>query len=245
MGFQFPRIVGHRGASADAPENTLAAFRLAAEQGAGAIELDAKLSADGVPVVIHDDTLDRTTDGHGDVRAHALAALGRLDAGGWFGLRFAGERLPTLESTLKLCLTLGLELNIEIKPCPGRAAETAEKVVADVRRFWPADRSAPLLSCFDPKGLEAARAADAALPRGFLVDDLDEGAIAEAKRLGCVALHVRHQALDQAGVTAIKDASLAPVAWTVNLPARAVELTGWGAVAIITDRPAMIRQALG
>lgn len=245
MGFRFPRIVGHRGASADAPENTLAAFRLAAEQGAGAIELDAKLSADGVPMVIHDDTLDRTTDGHGNVRAHALAALDRLDAGSWFDRRFAGEKLPTLEATLKLCLKIGLELNIEIKPCPGRAAETAEKVVADVRRFWPADRPAPLLSCFDVVGLEAARSADAALPRGFLVDNPDSAAIATARRLGCVALHVRHIALSHASVVAIKDAALAPIAWTVNRPERATELVGWGVAAIISDRPDAIGKALG
>lgn len=245
MGFRFPRVVGHRGASADAPENTLAAFRLAAEQGAGAIELDAKLSADGVPVVIHDDTLDRTTDRRGDVRAHTLAALDRLDAGFWFDRRFAGEKLPTLEATLKLCLALGLELNIEIKPCPSRAVETAEKVVADVRRFWPADHPAPLLSCFDPDGLAAARAADATLPRGFLVDTLDAAAIATARRLDCVALHVRHAALDRAGVAVIKDASLVPVAWTVNQPVRAVELVAWGVASIITDQPAAIRKALG
>jgi glycerophosphoryl diester phosphodiesterase len=245
MGFRFPRVVGHRGASADAPENTLAAFRLAAEQGAGAIELDAKLSADGVPMVIHDDTLDRTTDGRGDVRAHTFAALDRLDAGSWFDRRFAGEKLPTLEATLKLCLAVGLELNIEIKPCPGRAAETAEKVVADVRRFWPADRPAPLLSCFDPEGLAAARAAHDGLPRGFLVDDLDDAAITTARRLGCVALHVHQVALDRDGIAAIKDASLVPVAWTVNRPERAVELAGWGVASIISDRPGAIGKALG
>ncbi|MSP90147.1 MAG: glycerophosphodiester phosphodiesterase [Alphaproteobacteria bacterium] len=245
MGFRFPRVVGHRGASADAPENTLAAFRLAAEQGAGAIELDAKLSADGVPVVIHDDTLDRTTNGHGDVRAHAFAVLDRIDAGSWFDRCFAGEKLPTLEATLKLCQALGLELNIEIKPCPGRVVETAEKVVADIRRFWPTNRPAPLLSCFDPDGLAAARAADSALPRGFLVNDLDDAAIKTAQRLDCVALHVRHVALDRTGVAAIKEASLVPVAWTVNQPARAVELVAWGVASIISDRPDAIRKALG
>jgi glycerophosphoryl diester phosphodiesterase len=244
VSFRFPRVVGHRGASADAPENTLAAFRLAAEQGAGAIELDAKLSADGIPVVIHDDMLERTTNGHGAVRAQDLAGLVRLDAGAWFDRRFAGEPVPTLEATLKLCIELGLELNIEIKPCPGRAAETAEKVVADVRRCWPAGRPAPLLSCFKAEGLAAAQAAAPDLPRGFLVDDLAGDWAGTAKRLGCTTLNVDHRALDRSGVATIAAAGLVPVAWTVNDPARAAALVGWGVAAIITDRPGVIRAAL-
>lgn len=244
LGFRFPRVVGHRGASAEAPENTLSAFQAAREQGAGAIELDAKLTRDGAAVVMHDDTLDRTTNGHGAVRDHDLAALARLDAGAWFDPRFACEPVPTLEAVLRLCADVGLELNIEIKPCPGRARETAAQVVADIRQTWPADRPRPLLSCFDAEGLAIAQTIAPELPRGFLVDDLDGAWHDTARRFNCVSLHVDHRALDRASVAAIEAAGLAPVAWTVNDPVRAVELVGWGVISIISDRPGAVRKAL-
>lgn len=244
MTFRFPRVVGHRGASADAPENTLAAFRLAALQGAGAIELDAKLSRDGVPVVIHDATLERTTNGYGAVAAQDFVALDRLDAGTWFDHRFAREKLPTLRAVLELCAEVGLELNIEIKPCPGRAVETAQRVVEDVRRFWPGARPPPILSCFQAEGLEAARRIAPELPRGFLVDDLDGDWRSTARQLDCVALHVGHRALGQRAIATVRAAGLQVLAWTVNDPARARALLEWGASAIITDRPAAIHAAL-
>ena len=106
-----PAVVAHRGASAAAPENTLAAMRRAAEMGARWAECDVRLSADGVPVVIHDGTLDRTTDGRGALAAHTAAELARLDAGSWRDAAFAGEPVPTLAALLEEARRLGLGLN--------------------------------------------------------------------------------------------------------------------------------------
>ena len=124
-GFVAPRLIGHRGAAALAPENTLASIRAAADSGVPWIEVDAKLAKDGVPVLMHDDTLDRTTAGQGPVVARTSGELGRLDAGSWFDPRFAGETVPTLSQCLAECRRLGLGLDLEIKPDKGAEAVTA------------------------------------------------------------------------------------------------------------------------
>ena len=114
-----PRLIGHRGAKAVAPENTLASFRKAAEYGADCIEFDVRLCADGVPVIFHDNTLERTSDGVGRAADLDLAALKEFDAGGWFARELFGETIPTLPETIVLCRDLGLGMNIEMKPIPG------------------------------------------------------------------------------------------------------------------------------
>jgi len=154
-----PKVIGHRGAAAYAPENTLEGLREAARRGAGWVEFDVKLTADGMPIVFHDDALDRTTNAKGEVAAASLERIRGLDAGSWFGPAFAGARVPTLEEALRLVLEQGLGANIEIKPCPGREAETAERAVAEILRLWPAKRPPPLISSFKPACLAAAKAA--------------------------------------------------------------------------------------
>ena len=126
---ELPRVIGHRGAAAVAPENTLASLRRAKELGAGWVEFDVKLTRDGAAVLIHDERLERTTDGRGEVARTTLAELRKLDAGAWFDPAFAGERVPTLGDALALCGELGLGINVEVKPCPGREAETARVAV--------------------------------------------------------------------------------------------------------------------
>ena len=129
VGNAFAPVIGHRGAAAAAPENTLASLRKAKELGASWVEFDVKLTRDGVPILMHDERLERTTNGRGEVAQATLAELQELDAGGWFGPAFRGERVPTFEAALGLCAELGLGINVEIKPCPGREAETARVAV--------------------------------------------------------------------------------------------------------------------
>jgi len=128
MSLRLSRFVGHRGIAAEAPENTLTGFRLAAEAGFSWVEFDVMLSADDVPVLHHDEELGRTDNGSGPVAAHPLSALKALDAGSWFGPGFAGERIPTFEETIACCRALGLSMNVEIKPTTGREVRTAELV---------------------------------------------------------------------------------------------------------------------
>ncbi|MGS1070717.1 glycerophosphodiester phosphodiesterase [Burkholderia glumae] len=230
------RIVAHRGGGRLAPENTLAALEEGARRGHRMVEFDAKLSADGVSFLLHDDTVERTSNGRGAAAAMAYRELAALDAGAWFDARFAGERMPTLEQAAARCLALGLAANVEIKPCPGREAETGERVACDAARLWHDAAVPPLLSSFSVAALAAARAAAPALPRGLMVEKPPADRRALTAELGCVSLHASHLALDAASVAAIRAAGLHVLAYTVNEPARASELLDWGVDLICTDR---------
>src|SRR4051812_46107573 len=129
--FSVPKIIGHRGAKATAPENTLAGIRQAAREGATWVEFDVKLTADGYAILMHDETLERTTSGQGPVRRMALQDIRQLDAGMRFGPQWRGEKVPTLSEALQLLAELNMGFNLEVKPCPGREAETARAAVAD------------------------------------------------------------------------------------------------------------------
>lgn len=235
-----PRIIGHRGARASAPENTLAGLRQARQEGAAWVEFDVKLTADGVPILMHDDTLDRTTDGRGAVAAMMLDDLRRLDAGARFGGRWRGERVPTLREALTLLAELDMGFNLEIKPCPGRAADTARVALAEMAAHWPADRP-PIVSSFNAEAL--ATAADVPGTRctlGYLVDDLPAGWKDDVLRLACRSVHVGWRKLTRAQVTAVRDAGYDLIVWTVNERPRARELFAWGATAVISDCPAAL-----
>jgi glycerophosphoryl diester phosphodiesterase len=241
---RLPRVLGHRGAAAAAPENTLEGFRRAAAEGAAGVEFDAKLTADGRVVLFHDDTLDRTTDGHGPVAQMSFDALRRLDAGAWLGPQWKGVRIPTLEESLHLLFELGLEANIEIKPCPGREAETARAVVDVVRQVWPDDRGPPLLSSFARESLTAARAAAPDLPRGLLLWEQPPDWAQAAQALGCRTVNCAQQYLTAPWAAAIKRAGYGLIVYTVNDPVQARQILGWGADSIITDRPGEMAAAL-
>lgn len=239
---QPPPVIGHRGAAASAPENTLASFRRAAAEGARWVEFDVQLTSDGVPVVFHDASLERTTDGGGRLDRTPLPALKRMDAGSWFDPAFAGERVPTLEETLILLVRMGLGANIEVKARGARAAETARRAVATAREVWPAAAPAPLFSSFAPTALAAVREAAPDWPRGLLRSRLTPAALSAARWLGCASLHLDHRYLEAHQVRKTREAGLVPVAWTVNDTARARRLWDWGVAAVITDTPGRLAE---
>ena len=174
--------IAHRGASSYAPENTFAAFDLALELGARELELDVQESADGEVVVIHDDTVDRTTDGTGAVTGLGLAALRELDAGAWFGPHFAGERIPTLAGVLER-YGARARLHVELK---GRTPLLAAKTVALIQRHGAA--GAVTLTSFQKERLAEALALAPELPAGWLVRSVDDGVVAAARALGLAQL---------------------------------------------------------
>ncbi|GAB4189967.1 MAG: glycerophosphodiester phosphodiesterase [Thalassobaculales bacterium] len=243
MPLSFPGLVGHRGAALRAPENTLAAFRAAAAEGAGAVELDAKLTADGVVICFHDDRLERTTDGHGPVATASWPAIAGLDAGAWKAPAFAGTRVPTLAAALAEIAALGLAVNVEIKPCPGREAATAAATIAVIRSHWLAGRPI-IVSSFAEECLAVARDGAPGLPRGYLAERLPPDWMERAAALGCAAIHPGHRGLDAGLCRAVTAAGFLLAAWTVNDPARARELVAWGVDAVITDDPAGLASAL-
>lgn len=241
---EIPRIIGHRGAKVNAPENTIASIRRAYEEGARWVEFDVKLTVDDVPILIHDATLERTTNGQGDVRDRTLDEIRRLDAGSWFGPAFAGERVPTLAETLDFMAAHGMGFNLEVKPCPGRARETAEVALKMVKERWPSDCPAPIISSFSLDSLDAARKVAPDLPRGYLIEKLPVDWRENARTLDCAAIHPNSRHLSRDQVREIKAAGYALLVWTVNEVGRARDLLSWGVDSLITDAPGDIAAGL-
>ena len=240
----YPRWVAHRGAGRLAPENTLAAFRLGASHGYRMFECDVKLSADGVPFLMHDATLQRTTNavevigrGHSAVGGdHAWGVLSQLDAGSWHSRAWAGEPLPTLDHVARFCLSNGHCLNIEIKPTPGMERETGKVVAEHAARLWQGAAVPPLLTSCRPESLQAAHDAQPELPRGLLLDTLWTGWLETALTLGCVAVVCNHALWDTSSVMQAKSAGFKCLSYTVNDEWAAQRLLDLGTDGIITDR---------
>lgn len=244
----YARILAHRGGGTLAPENTLAAIRHGHELGFRAVEFDAMLAADDVPVLMHDATLERTTSGRGAVAAHGAAELAALDAGSWLAPRFAGEPVPTLAAAIELCRPRSIWINLEIKPSPGAEvrtgaviARTAAALYADCLgdasdRADAVDPRVPLLSSFAPEALRAAREAVSQLPRGLLIDRVPADWRGRLDHLGCVSLHTNYRHLSREQAHAVKKAGYWLFCYTVDDPERAREILAWGVDALCTDR---------
>ena len=224
----YPRWIAHRGAGKLAPENTLAAFRLGARYGWRAFECDVKLSADGVPFLLHDATLERTSNGVGAAGERSWHELSQLDAGSWHSHAYAGEPLPSLRAIADFVQRNGCALDLEIKPSPGTDAHTGAVVAAEVARLWHGHERVPLLSSFQPDALRAAREAAPELPRALLLDQLPADVVAAAGALGCVAVITDHKLMDAALLTRLHAAGLRALVYTVNEPERAQQLLAIG-----------------
>ncbi|WP_072571198.1 glycerophosphodiester phosphodiesterase [Enterobacter sp. SA187] len=230
----YPHIVAHRGGGKLAPENTLAAIDTGARFGHTMIEFDVKLSQDGQIFLLHDDNLERTSNGWGVAGRLPWSDLLQVDAGSWFSRDFTGEPLPLLSQVAQRCREHGMMANIEIKPTTGTGPLTGKTVALAARELW-ADMTPPLLSSFDIDALEAAQEAVPELPRGLLLDEWRDDWRALTTQLGCVSIHLNHRLLDEARIAALKDAGLRILVYTVNKPGRAAELLRAGVDSICTD----------
>jgi glycerophosphoryl diester phosphodiesterase len=239
-----PRVIGHRGAAAYAPENTLASFREAKARGATWVEFDVRLSQDGVVFVMHDDSLLRTA---GLDRLSATLPwreIRVLNAGGWFDARFANERAPSFAETIDCLAGLGLGANVEIKPSPGTEVETARAVVSAIEKSWPADLPTPLLSSFKDAALAEARRCNPDLPRASLIDRIEGNWLERARAVEAVMVNTNGRKLKEAQARAVKQAGLGLGVYTIDEPALARQLVAWGADTVITDAPDLIADAL-
>lgn len=242
----YPFWIAHRGAGRQAPENTLAALRLGLALGWRGFEVDAKVSADGVPFLLHDSTLERTTAEHGRASDLMWAKLQTLDAGVWHHSKYAFELIPSLAQALDLVWANGASLNIEIKPTPGDETATGRAVAELALAHWQAaqDRarasgqpapSAPLLSSFQTDSLQAARHAAPVLPRAHLFHQMPAHGLELALDLGCRACVVHHQRLEAAIVQDLAARGLKVWVYTVNEMESAQRLAAWGVDGLITD----------
>jgi glycerophosphoryl diester phosphodiesterase len=235
-----PLIVAHRGASAYAPENTMAAFELARRQGAAMIELDVQPTADGRLAVFHDDTTERWDGRPRPVAACTFAELQRLDIG--------GERVPALEDALAFAAETGIALNVELK-----TAGTGPRCAALLKEFGVAEQV--VVSSFLPAALNELRAAAPEVRRGYLMGTDTYRLDVRARELwpffalravDAAAWHPSHElpALDRV-IPVVRRAGYQVNVWTVDDPARIRALAAAGASGIITNRPDVARKALG
>ncbi|MDE2298737.1 MAG: glycerophosphodiester phosphodiesterase [Burkholderiales bacterium] len=231
----YPLWIAHRGAGKLAPENTLAAFRVGASHGYRAFECDVKLSADGVPFLLHDATLQRTTSGHGVAARLTWDELSRLDAGGRHSRGYAGEPMPSLAGIAAYCQRNGYALNIEIKPSPGDESATGRVVATEAARLWAGQAVPPLLSSFSVDALQSALDAAPALPRALLLDSLRAGWFEQAQALSCAAVVTNYSVMDATLIARLHVAGLRALVYTVNDPAEAHRLMALGIDGIITD----------
>ena len=244
----YPKFLAHRGGGKLAPENTIAALQCGLDHSFRAVEFDVMLARDGVPVVMHDPYLGRTIAGSGHVYDYDAAELLAMDAGSWFGPQFKGEPVPLFTQFVAFCMANAIWMNIEIKPAPGFEAQTG-KVVAELTRAMFAlaiaqdDPMVPLLSSFSPVALAAAQQAAPDLPRALLLDVLPSDWQAQAEALGAVAIHTNQKHLTPSLAWQVKDAGFGLFCYTVNDPARARQIIGWGVDAMCTDRIDLIGPA--
>ncbi len=237
----WPAVMAHRCGGALAPENTLAGLRVCKAVGCLGVEFDVMLTRDGTAILIHDETLDRTTTGSGPVIDFSDTALWALDAGSYHHASFAGEPIPRFTQALERCRALDLAANVEIKPAAGHDRETGIAVANLALQGRDPGALPPLLSSFSSTALLAAMQAAPQLPRGWLVDKIPEDWKTHCHALDVVSIHTNCAHLTQAQADVIKSTGMRLVVYTENDPEHARLLRSWGVDSFITDRPDLIR----
>ena len=231
----YPRIFAHRGGGTLAPENTLAAIRLGQELGYGAHEFDVKLSKDEVAMLLHDDTLERTTNGKGRACELGWSELCKLDAGGWHSEAFRGEPIARFDAVARLLIAQGTLANVEIKPSDGFERATGEAVAREAQQLWRAAPVPPLLSSFSFEALMAAKETAPQLPRGWLTEEFTDADWERLQALGAVSLHTDHRKRDRIDIDRLHAAGYRVMLYTVNDTDLATRLFAQGVDGIFTD----------
>jgi glycerophosphoryl diester phosphodiesterase len=234
------RMIAHRGASAYAPENTLAAMRLAAKMGATWVEVDVKLTADERAVILHDDEVDRTTNGHGFLATLPFDVVRDLDAGRWFDAHYAGEKIPTLEELVQTVLELDLGLQLELKPTAGDDAETALIACSYLRDHWPLGNRNLFVSSFSTRSLDVARRILPDVPRAFAVVVPPRDPAALLRAVDCQILHSSTIVLSDAQLATLDASGIEFAIATVNDAVLGRRLLAAGVQTILSDRPDLL-----
>lgn len=234
------RLIGHRGAAAYAPENTLAAFDKARALGCHFIEFDVMLNSEGEAFIFHDENLKRTTNGRGEFGLMTTEYIRSLDAGSWFSKQFRGEKIPSLLEAIKWLTTSEMQANIEIKPYPGQTEQTTIAVLTEINRCWPQDKKLPLISSFDHEALKICRSFAPEIPIGLLLDKWQDNWLQLAKELDCFSVHLSKRAATAARVSSIKQHGYVVFVYTINRKRKAEKLFAWGVDAVFSDYPDLL-----
>lgn len=240
-----PSVIGHRGAAAAAPENTLESIKQAAFQGVKWVEFDVQLTEDGHVILFHDDDLQRTTNGHGKIWESSYTTIRKLDAGKWFSEDWRGAKIPTLAEAIFLLLNLDLKANIEIKIPEhfGKGHPYIEKVVFNtislLKEYWP--KKQPLLiSSFSFPALELVYQMAPEFERGLLLWGKPQDWQMQAHAIKATSINCADQFVTKEWIMEIRGMGYESAIYTINHVRRARELLEWGANSVFTDCPAMI-----
>ncbi len=243
MPLKLPKIIGHRGCAGYAPENTIEAIHTAADMGIEWVELDVKITKDEVPIIFHDDELDRTTNGSGNIADRTYAELQDLECGSWYGDSFAGTKIPTLEEAIEAMIDRGLGFNMEIKPCPGKEKLTAEVALDLLSSIWD-DHDNLLISSFSHVSLEVAQDMATDWSRGLILppewpDNWSElASYLDVKTVNIAGDATRDQ------IESIIDMEKMILAYTINDPSQARILQSYGVDGFFSDVPDVIKESL-
>lgn len=244
MPLKLPSVIGHRGAAAYAPENTLESIHTAADMGCTWVELNVKLTKDCVPIIFHDDDLDRTTNGSGPVALMKYDDIKDLEAGNWFSEGINGVKIPTLEEAIEVILKRGLGVNLEIKPCPGREVETAEAMLDVLSQIWD-ERDRLLITSFSHVSLETSLEMANDWYRGLLLEPQPiENWKELADYLDVTTINIDGSTTTREFIEEIMDAEKSVLAYTINDPNLARKLRSWGVDAFFTDDPDAVNDTL-
>lgn len=235
MSWPYPFWIAHRGAGKQAPENTLAAFHVGHAAGFRGFETDVQLSADGMPFLLHDDELERTSNGRGLASAMDWAVLAHLDAGSWHSAPYVGEPIARLQVLADFAAAQDLAINLELKPSPGEAERVGDGVARWLRAHWRA-QTPPLLSSFDPVALRSAHAADGDWPLALLLEQWQDDAPEQALQLHAKAVVCQYRSMSRAAIAALHAAGLKALVYTCNEVEDAQRLIADGLDGLITDR---------
>jgi glycerophosphoryl diester phosphodiesterase len=234
------RVIGHRGAAAYAPENTIASFEKAHALGCRFIEFDVMLSADGEAFIFHDENLKRTTNGRGEFGKVTAEYLRSLDAGRWYSKKFRDEKIPSLQDAIEWLTANDMHANIEIKPYPGQTEQTTIAVLTHINRYWPQDKNLPLVSSFDLDALVLCRSLSPEIPLGLLLDKWQDDWEKLASDLHCFSVHLSKRAATAKRVAGIKEKGYSVYVYTINRKRKADRLISWGVDAVFSDRPDLL-----
>lgn len=239
-----PPVIGHRGASAYAPENTLASFVKAAQLGLQWVEFDAMQTACGEIIIFHDEDLNRTSDGKGAIMQRPFSYLQSLDAGAWFHPRFSGERIPVLQTVIQFLQEANMSANIELKAVEGQEKKLVKRVMDEMSPFLKKNNYQFIFSSFSLETLHYLREYDKHCQIGLLLHEWKKNWEKTCESLQCVSVHVNHEIMTKAKAKKIKSLNKALLCYTVNDAVRANQLFSWGADAVFSDVPDKILNSL-
>lgn len=235
--FKCPEILAHRGLSSLAPENTLAAFKKAHQLGFHWIEFDVMLTKDLYPVILHDETLNRTTNTKGLLSHKTYHQLQHVDAGRWFNKAYAGEPIPSLEQVLDFMKTHHLKAVLEIKPSKGKDVITAEKAIATIQKFWPEGLQQMIFASFSLPSLITVKKLLPKQAIAYSMHTWDNNAFELIKALDCYSIHIKHLILSSKRMKLLRQTGCHILAYTVNNRKRYAKLKKMGVDGCFSDSP--------